>query len=111
MADVIVPITGWGRGAWGDLGWGANNFPQLAGAVGSVTVVAKANAPVTGLSATASVGSVTVVAEANAPVTGVKERVKLALPQWLPQQTSRLRAWKELGPLAQQQSARVQMHL
>jgi len=65
MADIIVPIGGFSRFGWGDMPWGQTDLPKAIGSVGSVTVVAEANVPVTGLEATASVGSVTVVAEAN----------------------------------------------
>ena len=74
MSDVVVPFSGWGRGTWGQLAFGEDSITNdgAAGQVGSVTVVAEANVPVTGLEATASVGSVTVVAENSitVPVTG-----------------------------------------
>jgi hypothetical protein len=73
MTDVVVPLTGWGRGTWGQLGWGEGSITNsgAAGQVGSVTVVAEANVPVTGLEATGNVGSVTVQANADVSVTGV----------------------------------------
>jgi hypothetical protein len=40
MADVIVPIGGWGRSGWGEGPWSQSGFPYLTGSVGSVTVVA-----------------------------------------------------------------------
>ena len=74
MSDVVVPFSGWGRGTWGQLAFGEDSITNdgAAGQVGSVTVVAEANVPVTGLEATASVGSVTVVAEANVFPTGLE---------------------------------------
>ena len=74
MTDVVVPLTGWGRGAWSDLGWGEGSVTNAGatGNVGSVTVIAEANAPVTGLEATANVGSVTVQANADVSVTGLE---------------------------------------
>jgi hypothetical protein len=71
MTDVVVPLGGWGRFGWGEMPWGQTDLPKATGNVGSVTVVAEANAPVTGLAATGNVGSVTVVAEANIDVTGL----------------------------------------
>jgi len=74
MSDVVVPFSGWGRGTWSQLAFGEASITNdgAAGQVGSVTVVAEANVPVTGLEATASVGSVTVVAEANVFPTGLE---------------------------------------
>jgi hypothetical protein len=73
MTDVIVPFTGWGRGTWGQLAFGEGSVTNAGatGVIGSVTVVAEANIPVTGLEGTASVGSVLVQAAANVSVTGV----------------------------------------
>ena len=40
MADVIVPISGWGYSTWGDGQWDVSPAtPTATGAVGSVTVV------------------------------------------------------------------------
>jgi hypothetical protein len=74
MTDAVVPFTGWGRGTWGELAFGEGSITNAgaSGQVGSVTVVAEANVPVTGLAATGSVGGVTVIAEANVPVTGLE---------------------------------------
>jgi hypothetical protein len=53
MTDVIVPFGGFGRfGTWGQLAFGGQSDLPNAGAtgvIGSVTVVAEANIPVTGL--------------------------------------------------------------
>jgi hypothetical protein len=51
MTDVIVPFTGWGRGTWGQLAFGEGSVTNAGatGVIGSVTVVAEANIPVTGL--------------------------------------------------------------
>ena len=94
----MASITGWGRGAWSSDTWGEPNPVTLTGvaatsAVGSVTIVAKANvipsslvgtsgAPVAGVNAQAiasiqgaigTVGgvSVDVDGEANVPVAGL----------------------------------------
>jgi hypothetical protein len=50
MTDVIVPFTGWGRGTWGQLAFGEGSVTNAGatGVIGSVTVVAEANIPVTG---------------------------------------------------------------
>jgi len=74
MADVTVPIGGWGRFGWGEMPWGQTDLPKATGAVGSVTVNAEANVPVTGLFATGGVSplGVTVIAEANVAVTGIE---------------------------------------
>ena len=93
MADIIVPIGGWSRFGWGEMPWGQTDLPKATGNVGSASVTADANTPVTGLQATASVGSVSIevnidvrpdgvsssgqvgsvatVAEANTNVTGL----------------------------------------
>ena len=73
MTDVIVPFSGWGRGTWGQLAFGEGSITNAGavGGIGSVTIVAEANVPVTGLQAAGSVGGVTVVAEANVNPTGV----------------------------------------
>ena len=74
MADVTVYFRGWNSvsQSWGGGPWGQNEaLPGSVGGVGTVSVVAEANALVTGLAATASVGGVTVTADANANVTGV----------------------------------------
>jgi hypothetical protein len=73
MADVIVPLTGWGRDGWNDLAWGEGSVTNsgATGNVGSVTVTADANVSVTGLAGTGSVGSTTVTADANVSVTGL----------------------------------------
>ena len=60
----MANITGWGRGTWGSNTWGEPNPVTLTGlaatsAVGSVTIVAKANVIPTGQSATGSVGTPT----------------------------------------------------
>ncbi len=64
MSDVVVPFSGWGRGTWGQVAFGEGSITNdgAAGQVGSVTVVAEADVPATGLEATLSVGSVTVTA-------------------------------------------------
>jgi len=74
MADVTVPIGGWGRFGWGEMPWGQTDLPKATGAVGSVTVNAEANVPVTGLFATGGVSplGVTVIANADVDVTGVE---------------------------------------
>jgi len=72
MADIIVPIGGWSRFGWGDMPWGQTDLPKATGNVGSVTVVAEANVPVTGLEAVGGVGGVSIVAEANVFPTGVE---------------------------------------
>jgi hypothetical protein len=72
MADIIVPIGGWSRFGWGDMPWGQTDLPKATGSVGSVTVVAEANVPVTGLEAVGGVGGVSIVAEANVFPTGVE---------------------------------------
>jgi hypothetical protein len=41
MADVIVPLSGWGYSTWGTDSWGEGNaLPFATGEVGSVTVEA-----------------------------------------------------------------------
>lgn len=70
MTDIIVPIGGFGRFGWGEMPWGQTDLPKAAGSVGSVTVVAEAVVPATGLEAVGRVGGVTVEADANVNVTG-----------------------------------------
>jgi len=73
MSSVTVAFSGWNSSTqgWGSGGWGEDiALPNAAGSVGTVTVDAEANAPVTGLSATGSVGSVLVTAVTSVFVTG-----------------------------------------
>ena len=71
MADVIVPLTGWGSQGWGEAAWGYGNVSfQATASVGTVTVAANADVTLTGVSATGDVGSVTVTATANVTLTG-----------------------------------------
>jgi hypothetical protein len=71
MSDIIVPIGGFGRFGWGEMPWGQTDLPKAITAIGSVTVVAEANAPVTGLEATGAIGTILVVAKANVYPNGV----------------------------------------
>ena len=76
MADVTVPLGGWGALAWGQAAWGEGSASLVGtGQVGSVTVAADANVDVSGLQATGSVGSVTVAASADVTVTGVTAKI------------------------------------
>ena len=52
----MANITGWGRGTWSSGAWGEAIPVEL-----------------TGVSATGATGSVSVVAEANVPTTGLQE--------------------------------------
>jgi hypothetical protein len=71
MADVIVPIGGWGRSGWGEGPWGQSGFPFATASVGSVTVTANADVAPTGLEATGAVGEVAVGIFVSVDVTGV----------------------------------------
>jgi hypothetical protein len=71
MADIIVPIGGWSRFGWGEMPWGQTDLPKATGNVASVSVVAEANIPATGLQASAGVGSVSITANANISPAGV----------------------------------------
>ena len=72
MSGVNAYIAGWGRDGWGAGPWSQSTVGSATGSTNAVTVVAEANAPVTGLAATGAVNGVTVVAEANLNVTGVE---------------------------------------
>jgi hypothetical protein len=75
MTDVVVPFSGWGRGTWSQLSWGLDSITNdgAAGQVNSVTIVAEANVPTTGLEATGGVGEVTISANADVTIgTGVE---------------------------------------
>ena len=74
MAGIVVAFKGWNSSsqAWGGGTWGEDvGLPNATGNVGTVSIDAAANVPVTGIAATGSVGSVTVTADANVNVTGV----------------------------------------
>jgi len=70
-------INGWGRGTWGQLGWGEGAIPvEISGvsatsALGGVGVNGKAVATVAGVTATLGSVSVTINADANATPTGL----------------------------------------
>jgi hypothetical protein len=71
-------LTGWGRGTWGEAGWGTSLPVEPTGlgatlSVGSVTVVAKANVVPTGQAATASTGSIQIVAKAITQISRVNQ--------------------------------------
>ena len=75
MTDVVVPFSGWGRGTWSQLSWGLDSITNdgAAGQVNSVTIVAEANVPTTGLEATGGVGEVTISANVDVTIgTGVE---------------------------------------
>ena len=72
MSDVSIALGGFGSQGWGDSAWGEGNVSFVAtGFVGSVTVIADVDVPVTGLVTTGFVGSVLVEAGSNVLVTGV----------------------------------------
>lgn len=75
MADATVAFQGWNASGvgWGEQGWGEGLSNLTAtGAVGDVTVVAKACIDVTGVEGSGAVGDVSVVAKAVVSVTGVQ---------------------------------------
>lgn len=73
----MANITGWGRGTWGQLTWGEPlpvtlSAPSTAtSALGSVSVVAKANVSVSGLAGTVGAPTAGVNAQAIAVVAGL----------------------------------------
>ena len=74
MAGITVSFKGWNSSSqsWGGGTWGQEvGLPGATGSVGTTSVIAAANALVTGIAATANVGSVTVTAGVNTNVTGV----------------------------------------
>ena len=79
---------GWGRSTWSDGSFGTPILKvsvdgvQATGSVGSVSVVANANAPVTGLEATGSVGSVTVKGNSTHVIVEEEEAVS-SRGRWL----------------------------
>ena len=78
MSDVTVPLGGFGSQGWGVAAWGEGSVSFVAtGSIGSVTVAAGANVPVSGLQALGQVGSVFVFTDAGVLVTGVAGTVIL----------------------------------
>ena len=72
MADVIVPLGGWGSQGWGESAWGFGSVSLVAtGSVGSVIVVENISVSVTGVNGTGNVGQVTVQEGIGVSVTGV----------------------------------------
>ena len=76
----MANITGWGRGTWGEGAWNEAIPVEPTGqgatsALGTPTVVAKANVTVTGLGMTTGVGAVTVGAKATASPSGQQDYV------------------------------------
>jgi hypothetical protein len=83
MSDVTVPLGGFGSQGWGDSAWGEGNVSFVAtGFVGTVTVIADVDVPVTGLEVTGFVGSVVIEAGSNVLVTGVAGTVRYCLVRW-----------------------------
>ena len=73
MADVTVPLSGWGFSTWGTDSWGEGNaLPVATGEVGSVTVIEgfAANVAVTGVTASFVVGNTVVQGDKNGLVLG-----------------------------------------
>ncbi len=70
-------INGWGRGTWGQLGWGEGSIPveptgvEATGIVNGVGVNAQAVASVGGVTATLGTVSVTINADANVDTAGL----------------------------------------
>jgi len=71
MADVTVPLTGWGVLGWGDAPWGEGSvsFP-LSASVGDVLVTVSIDVSVTGVEGASDVGSVSVISNNVLDVTG-----------------------------------------
>jgi hypothetical protein len=66
VTDVIVPLTGWGRGSWDSFAWGEGSVTNAGGVseTGSVSTTADSNVAITGVSGSGVVGSGTIVAAA-----------------------------------------------
>jgi hypothetical protein len=72
MADVTVPVSGWGYSTWGTDSWGEGNaLPVGTGAVGTVTIQSVNNVFVSGVEGTTAVGTAPAQADANVSVTGL----------------------------------------
>ncbi len=79
-------LTGWGRGAWGDAGWGTplpvevTTVGAITASVGSVSVVAKADVTPASQNITAAVGTPSILAAAIIQTTGVGSTTALGTP-------------------------------
>ena len=73
MADVTVPLGGWGYGNWDASEWGTNSppLPLGTGQLGTATVAAGSIVSVTGLAGTSALGTAIGVIEATVNVSGV----------------------------------------
>jgi len=72
MADVIVPLAGWGYSTWGTDSWGEGNaLPFLTGELGSITVTADAVVSVSGVVGTTALGNATAQVDATVNAIGV----------------------------------------
>jgi hypothetical protein len=72
MANVVVPLTGWGYDTWGSDGWSESPaLPFSTGQVGSVSITGDALVSVTGVAGTSGLGTAAAQADAIVGVTGV----------------------------------------
>ena len=83
MADVIVPISGWGYSTWGTDGWSDSPaIPFATGAVGSITVTANATVSLTGVSGTTSLGTSEAQIRQSVLVTGLSATGEIGYTRW-----------------------------
>ena len=83
MADVTVPLSGWGFSTWGTDSWGEGQaLPVGTGEVGTVTVQSVNNVFVSGLEGTTALGTAIAQANASVSVTGVSATGETGYTRW-----------------------------
>ena len=99
MSNVSIALGGFGSQGWGVAAWGEGNVSFVAtGSIGSVTVLAGANVPVSGLQALGQVGSVTVGEVIGVSVVGVSGTASVtSLSVWITINDTQTPNWVQIA--------------
>ena len=83
MADVTVPLSGWGFSTWGTDSWGEGNaLPVATGELGTVGVVGNAVVAVTGVAGTTALGTAEAIISQSVSVTGLSATGEVGYTRW-----------------------------
>lgn len=97
--NVSIALGGFGSQGWGDAAWGEGNVSFVAtGSIGSVTVLAGANVPVSGLQALGQVGSVSIGIGTNVSLVGVSGTASVtSLSVWITINDNQTPNWVQIA--------------